>query len=219
VEWFNRKYPKIKQTTVVAHLTMMSTNSQNRVNYTLHSNPENDLFFQLDKSHFRLYQPTMDPPPKRKSNGLDQGAGEGTLEEESEDDSFDSKEFAYERDLKNYLSKNLFIVEPGLRLYEEEGITGIEFPAGNRFIDILAVDKQNSYVVIELKVSKGYDRVIGQLLRYMAWIEKNHAEPNQRVRGVILGSSISEDLSLAASKINDVELFEYALSLTLTKVK
>jgi hypothetical protein len=29
----------------------------------------------------------------------------------------------------------------GLRLYEEEGITGVEFPVGRRFIDMLAVDK------------------------------------------------------------------------------
>jgi RecB family endonuclease NucS len=41
----------------------------------------------------------------------------------------------------------------------------LEFPAGDRYIDILAVDAQGSFVVIELKVSRGYDRVIGQLLR------------------------------------------------------
>jgi endonuclease len=32
----------------------------------------------------------------------------------------------------------------GLRLYEEEGITGVEFPVGRRFIDMLAVDKVRS---------------------------------------------------------------------------
>jgi endonuclease len=42
----------------------------------------------------------------------------------------------------------------GLRLYEEEGITGVEFPVGRRFIDILAVDKDGRYVVVELKVSR-----------------------------------------------------------------
>jgi len=219
VEWFKLKYPKIKQSTVVAHLTMMSTNTPTRIHYAPHSNPDNELFFQLDKSHFRLYQSTIDPLPLRKSADPEHGTATVAAEEDNEEDSLDAKEFAYERDLKNYLSRNLFIVEPGLKLYEEEGITGIEFPAGNRFIDILAVDNQNNYVVIELKVSKGYDRVIGQLLRYMAWIEKNHAEPHQRVRGIIVGSSISEDLSLAASKISDVELFEYELSLTLKAVK
>jgi hypothetical protein len=49
-------------------------------------------------------------------------------------------------------------------------------PAGGRFIDILAVDENNDYLVVELKVSRGYDRVIGQLLRYMAWVGRHLAE-------------------------------------------
>jgi RecB family endonuclease NucS len=65
-----------------------------------------------------------------------------------------SGEFAYERDLQNYLAKNLHRIEPGLRLYEEDDVLGTEFPAGGRFIDIFAVDSQSSYVVIELKVSR-----------------------------------------------------------------
>lgn len=216
VNWFSSKYPKIKPSTVAAHLTMMSVNAPTRVHYSYHSDPANDLFVQIDKSHFRLYQPSSDAPPLRKQARTTELADAG--DEEQEDDGEGSKEFAYERDLKNYLARNLGKIETGLQLYEEEGITGIEFPAGNRFIDILATDRQNNYVVIELKVSKGYDRVIGQLLRYMAWIERNHAEPSQRVRGVIVGSHISEDLRLAATKIADVDLFEYELSLTLKKL-
>jgi len=76
------------------------------------------------------------------------------------------------RDLRNYLVRNLGLIEPGLRLYDEEGITGVEFPVGGRFIDILALDRHDRYVVIELKVSRGYDRVVGQLLRYMGWSNK-----------------------------------------------
>jgi len=81
----------------------------------------------------------------------------------------DQREFAHEKDLQRFLAKNLELIESGLQLYkddEDDQITGLEFPAGDRFIDILAADKSNNYVVIELKVSKGYDRVVGQLLRY-----------------------------------------------------
>jgi hypothetical protein len=110
-------------------------------------------------------------------------------------------------------------VEAGLKLYQEAGITGVEFPAGGRVIDILAVDAQNSLVVIELKVSKEYDRVIGQLLRYVAWVAENLAEPTQKVRGVIISREISGDLSMARSRVPDVELYEYDLSVTLKKVQ
>ena len=129
-----------------------------------------------------------------------------------------STEFAYERDLKNYLAKNLTAIEPGLKLYEGDEISGIEFPVGGRFIDILAVDATGDLVVIELKVSKGYDRVIGQLMRYMAWIKQNEARENQGVRGIIVARGISEDLVLACSLVDRVELCEYRLSLTVSKV-
>lgn len=130
-----------------------------------------------------------------------------------------SPEFAYEKDLQNYLARNLGLIETGLKLFEEEGINGLEFPVGGRFVDILAVDAAGNYVVVELKVSKGYDRVVGQLLRYIAWIEKNHAEKGQSVRGVIVAREISEDLTLACGSLPNVQLFEYALSVSLRPVQ
>jgi hypothetical protein len=116
------------------------------------------------------------------------------------------------------LASNLHIIEPSLKLYTDEGITGVEFPVGGRYIDILAVDSAGGYVVIELKVSKGYDRVVGQLLRYVGWIKKNHAESGQRVRGIIIAKQISEDLRLACSELPSVSLYEYALSVTVKQV-
>ncbi len=219
ISWVKANYPKIKLGTVTAHLLRMSVNAPSRVHYSANPNGDDDLLYQIDGSHFRLYEKGNDPlpiyektPPGKEKVEQDENIGENQ-EELSE-----STGFAYESDLRNFLSKNLTIIEPGLRLYEEEGIRGIEFPVGGRFIDILAIDKRNNYVVIELKVSKGYDRVIGQLLRYMAWIEANQAEPNQEARGVIIAREISEDLHLAASKIPAIELFEYDLSVVLRKV-
>ena len=128
-----------------------------------------------------------------------------------------TREFAFERDLRNYLVKNLGLIEPGLRLYDEEGITGVEFPVGGRFIDILAVDKDGRYLVVELKVSRGYDRVVGQLLRYMSWVEQNLGA-SQKARGVIVANEITTDLKLAASRIPDIRLIEYEISFKLRPV-
>lgn len=163
-----------------------------------------------------MYEPEKDPQPIYTS--LESKKVEEINEETPEAASDTQTGFAYESDLRDFLSRNLFLIEPGLHLYEEEGITGIEFPVGGRSIDILAVDQQKNYVVIELKVSRAYDRVIGQLLWYMAWIEKNQAEPAQKVRGVIIAREITDDLFLAASKIPDVKLFDYDLSVTLKPV-
>ena len=178
------------------------------------------MFFKLDAGRFRLYSPQDDPSPIYKGAsrlGTDGEKDEASKDEPSVVDSAGASEFAYERDLRNFLAKHLSLIETGLRLYEEEGITGIEFPVGGRYIDILAIDSSNNFVVLELKVSRGYDRVVGQLLRYMAWIEKHQADPGQKVRGVIIAKEISEDLLLACSRVPDVSLYEYELSVTLTR--
>jgi len=141
------------------------------------------------------------------------------MEESGEEESEDPSEFAYERDLQNFLAKNLSVIEPGLRLFHKGDDTGIEFPAGGRSIDILAIDTQNCFVVIELKVSKGYDRAVGQLLRYMGWIKKHLAEPGQFVRGIIVAREISEDLRYACSCVPTVALREYQLSVTMRQVE
>jgi hypothetical protein len=119
--------------------------------------------------------------------------------------------------LPNYLVKNLGLIEPGLRLYDEEGITGVEFPVGGRFIDILAIDKEGRYVIVELKVSRGYDRVVGQLLRYMGRVQQN-MEISQPVRGIIVANEITADLKLASSRVPDIRLIEYEISFKLRPV-
>jgi len=214
LKWFAEKYPKIKLGTISAHLIRFSTNAPSRLHYSARPGEE-DLLFQVDGSHFRRYDPTNDPAPIHDASQVSR-RGKPPIEEGEEPE--EANEFAYESDLRDFLAKNLSILQHGLRLYEEEGITGVEFPAGGRYIDILAVTKENDYVVIELKVSRGYDRVVGQLLRYMAWIAKNQAESAQKVRGIIVAREITTDLLLACSKVPDVELFEYQLSVSLKKV-
>jgi len=210
VQWFTEHYPNVKQGTVAAHLIRLSTNVTTRLQYSPRADGSDDKFFKIDSSHFRLYEPGRDPTP----------VSELTPEVDEPADAVPqaSSEFAYERDLREYLTRNLHIIEPSLRLYSDEGITGVEFPVGGRYIDILAVDGAGNYVVIELKVSKGYDRVVGQLLRYVSWIKKNHAEPSQKVRGIIIAKQISEDLLLACSEVPSVSLYEYALSVAVKQV-
>jgi len=216
VDYFRDNYPKIKQGTVTAHLFKFSTNSKSRIHYNALSNGKCDFLFKIDENKYRLYDKLKDPTPFYK-DAIEGGGKVEDISDEIIDGS--NQEFAYEKDLQNYLSKNLQLIEPGLKLFEEDDITGIEYPVGGRFIDILAIDKNNDFVVFELKVSKGYDRVIGQLLRYIGWVEKNMATEGQKVRGVIVCKKITDDLLLASSKIDDINLFEYEISFKLNKKK
>ena len=67
----------------------------------------------------------------------------------------------------------------------------LNFRVGNRFIDILAVDDKNNYVVIELKVSRGYDRVVRSNTLHCTWhgLNKTMQKKDQKVRGIILGGT------------------------------
>lgn len=198
-----------------------STNDRSRLHHPA-TDSTDDLLFKVASGQFRLYEPGKDPAPIHElvegdvAREEELTAGEEDAEPETP---AGSSEFLLERDLQLYLAKHLERVEPGLKLYEEDGIGGLEFDAGGgRRIDILAIDKTGAYVVLELKVSRGYDRVVGQVLRYVNWVRQNLAEPGQRVRGIIVCRTMSEDLRLACAGLNDVELFEYQLSVTVTKV-
>jgi endonuclease len=210
VSWFQEKYSQIIKSTITAHLLKMSTNAHSRIHYNVNADGHDALFFQIDSQKFRLFNPESDPQPIYSIENEIQTADEVPDE---------PNEFAYERDLKSFLAKNKQILGADIRLYEDEDINGVEFPVGGRFIDILAVDGNHDYVVIELKVSRGYDRVIGQLMRYMAWIKMNTTEPGQNVKGVIVARSISEDLLLASSMIPNIKLFEYELYVKVKEIQ
>lgn len=226
IQWFAEHYPKLKAASIRAHLVQASTNDRSRLHHPA-TNETDDLLFKVASGQFRLYEPGKDPAPIHE---LVEGdvAREEALAEEVDNGEMEgpgealpgSSQFLLEKDLQNYVARNLDVIEPGLRLYvdESEAITGIEVEAGGRRIDILAIDRNSSLVVLELKVSKGYDRVVGQLLRYVNWVRKELADPGQRVRGIILCRSMTEDLRLACADVPNVELFEYQLSVTVKRV-
>ena len=226
IRWFAEHYPDIKSSTVQLHVAGMSVNNFTERRHSPNIKPGKgwDLFFKLDLGKFRLWDPEKDPAPRYKAD-LEADIAEGVEETDDfaketpwEDDP-GSRKFAFERDLQNYLVQNLGLLEPGLKLYEDEDgeFTGVEFPAGQRYIDILAVGTDDAYVVIETKVSRAYDRVVGQILRYMGWIKQNLAGETS-VRGIVVASEISEDLILATSSIENIRLVEYEISFSLKSV-
>lgn len=222
--WFQQHYSKIKPVTVGMHVEGMSVNSVLRKHHPhIRSGLGWDLFFKLPNGRFRLWDTGADPAPVYKADLINNEIEKDTARETIEADESDAQlseggsEFAYERHLRDYLAKNLSVIEVGLKLYEEEDFNGIEFPVGGRFIDLLAIDSKGDFVVIELKVSRGYDKTIGQILRYMGWIQKNLAG-EKAVRGIIVASEITDDLRLATSRIRDVKLMEYELSFKLKPV-
>jgi RecB family endonuclease NucS len=122
--------------------------------------------------------------------------------------------FTLEYQLRDFLASNLStikIVERRLRLFvDPTGCDGIEFPTAVGPIDILAVDEEGSFFVFELKRANSADRAIGQLARYMGWVQHTIGR-GRNVSGVIVARSISENLRYAASVVPNVHLLEYEI--------
>lgn len=102
-----------------------------------------------------------------------------------------------EKEMQDILVKNLSIIEKGLRTIAREK----ELRSGK--VDIFAVDKDDNYVIIELKKHRIAEKEVLQLYRYV----KELKETNPNVRGIIVGPSIDKD---ALSTLKSLEL-EYKL--------
>ena len=119
-----------------------------------------------------------------------------------------------ERDLREVLAKNLTCIEPGLRLYQSEGRSGVEYPIEGGFIDILAIDQSDRFVVVELKIASGRNKAIGQVLYYMGWVDENLGKKKAPCRGMIIAREIPDAMFLAAQRVQGLELYRYNLSVS-----
>jgi hypothetical protein len=138
----------------------------------------------------------------------------------ADDETEAGTEFALEEQLRDYLAANLGILEPGLSLWPVENGDAVEFQVDDqgpsRRIDILAKDRAGLPVVIELKVSRGHEKTVGQALYYRARIK--HRFGAKRVRIFIVAAEISPELRDAASEVSDVFLFAYSLAVKVTPI-
>jgi len=141
----------------------------------------------------------------------------GDIEESEEIDEETTSTFAYEANLRDYLARNLHLIEPELTLYKETNRDGVEYPIEGGRIDILAQEQTGRLVVIELKLSRGRNSTIGQLSYYMGWVNK-YMPKSEKSRGIIIANEVSADLILACAEMANICLYEYTLAVTLNKV-
>ncbi len=140
-------------------------------------------------------------------------------EEENVPETDDRFEFSLESHLRDFLARNLGTINvhsSRLRLYSDgSGRTGVEFPTDVGPIDILAVDESGNLFVFELKLSRGPDRAMGQLARYMGWVKKTLAGQKE-VFGIIVAKNMDEKLRYASLAVPNVKLWEYEVKFQLT---
>ena len=106
------------------------------------------------------------------------------------------KVFGTEGELSSLLMQDLNLIEPGLLPVQQES----PLPKGH--IDILARDKDNNLVIIEVKRRQAELAAVSQLKRYVDEVSKRK---NVVVRGIICAPSMSEN----SKKMLDEYGFEF----------
>ncbi|MBK8138191.1 MAG: DUF91 domain-containing protein [Chloroflexi bacterium] len=130
--------------------------------------------------------------------------------------------FAMEKHLEDFLVHNWAHSDLG-KIYDvyqvDNELVGQQFQTDDRgYIDILALSKdRKTLLVLELKKGRASDVVIGQILRYMGYVQEVLAEEGQQVRGVII--ALEDDLRIrrALKLVPTVEFYRYQVSFKLIK--
>ena len=134
----------------------------------------------------------------------------------------DPAAFALEKHLEDFLVQNWTQTDLGkdYDIYEEDGdMVGQQYPTDTGPMDVLAIKKDKTeLLVVELKKGRASDVVVGQTLRYMGFAAQELAEPNQKVRGVIIALEDDQRIRRALAVTPNIDFYRYQISFKLIKV-
>jgi hypothetical protein len=128
--------------------------------------------------------------------------------------------FALERHLHDYMFDNWDMLELAgdWDIYTRDGEpeAGYEFRTPIGRIDLLARHKREPrWLVIELKREKSSDAVVGQVLRYMGWVQKHLVEDGEAVEGLVVATEGDPQLHYALEVVPSVSFKSYEVEFRL----
>ncbi len=131
----------------------------------------------------------------------------------------DLENFGLESHLEDFIVENwdkLDLHKKYSILKENGEIIGQQYitPVGR--IDILAKSHDNKeWLIIELKKGKSSDQVVGQILRYIAWVKENEAESEDKVKGLIITQGLDDKLKYSLKATENIGLMTYSVNFKL----
>jgi len=165
--------------------------------------------FCYDQSVRQLWREETDP------------IDEAEEDRESSSRSITSEDYLFymESQLEDFLIENWDLTALGQRYDlikdEHDELVSQQYKTDIGRIDILAKEKETGrYVILELKKGQTSDDTIGQIARYMGWIEE-HRSNGEPTKGVIIAARYDDRLYYAAKKLKDVELYLYKVDFKL----
>ncbi|PIY71771.1 hypothetical protein COY87_04440 [Candidatus Roizmanbacteria bacterium CG_4_10_14_0_8_um_filter_33_9] len=132
----------------------------------------------------------------------------------------DLANFGMESHLEDFLianwNKTIFGKKYEL-IYDEGDLTSQQYQTAVGPIDILAEAKNGEeFLVIELKKGRTSDAVVGQILRYIAWVRENIAN-GKTVNGAVVVLELDDKLKYALKELKNITLYTYQVNFKLMK--
>lgn len=125
----------------------------------------------------------------------------------------DQLAFQMEKQLEDFLVHNWASTSLGREydIYTEDGQpVGQQYPSDTGPMDILAISKDRSrLLVVELKRGRASDAVVGQIQRYMGFVQAELLEPGQSVEGVIIAQDDDPRIRRALSVAQNIRFMKY----------
>ena len=176
-------------------------------------------FIQNKENWGAYFQGGIRPIPPEDFAVITQGRESSLIERIRKERDIESEsEFALEAHLEEFIDQNWAKINFGQKLvrFTTEEQSGRQYPAGQWSIDFLCKDADTGdLVVVELKRGRTSDAAVGQILRYIGWVQENIAKPGQHTRGIIISSSVDEALRLAVRNVPAVKVMTYKVDFLL----
>ncbi|HEX2959016.1 MAG TPA: endonuclease NucS domain-containing protein [Chitinispirillaceae bacterium] len=219
------KYSDINVNTLLNHIILCTVNHESRVHYKENNRPRRcsdiyDILYRPSPGKIEMYDPRIHG---NWEIALDESGVlivsevkeyiTGKKESVSQGNGYIS-----EKHLREYLSKNLDLIETGLELYVDTyGNDGVGFPTDFGTIDILASDKNGALIVISINAGTITDEATGKILKFRNWIRR-HIAVGKAVRCYLIGSEIPEQARYSFAEYEDIFLREFDLSIKMREI-
>lgn len=215
VAWFAQYYPKIKASSVRAHIKGLTANDPSRHHYQVSGRTA--LFVRQPDKTLMPYDATADPDTDDEEELDDEASltDEVTLEQ--------SSEFVLEAHLEEFLVGNWKSIDWGrpLEIWNgPDGKSGHQLPTPVGRLDFLCSDQlANALIVVELKRGRPSNKVVGQVARYIGYVRTHLAKPGQPVEGLIIAHEADDPLRYAVAAFPGLQLMTYGVSFQLNTVE
>lgn len=224
-DWILEHYSDVDVNSIFNQIIICTVNHPSRVHYRENNRPRRctalfDLLYRTGPGKVEMYDPRIHGNweiIQDEKGVLHVHEIRDSIDKKKDDGEFNTQSVDVVQ-LRNHIVNNLDILESDLQLYVDVfGNDGVLYPTEFGTVDIIAVDKHGTFILVMIMTNQNPDLYCGQLLKYRNWV-KRHLAGGKSIRCYLIGSTINEQVRYSLADFDDIELREYEVHIKLKEV-